>query len=271
MVNGTEYDHVVLTPDEEIQALRVAKKKKYYHEVNKRYSEELKRETTDQAYDAVQMLSMIVEKAKNNDLGFGVDQFNEEIIENLCLYFTGNPGKYDLKKGLLIFGNVGCGKTTLMRLFNENPHGSFRIVPCKRLADEILKAGNDADQVLNSYSRLSSNTLIARRFNNGSNLGWCFDDLGTEDNVKSYGNQRNVMADILLRCYDNNTLRGRIHITTNLPRSMYLNEAGQEILGIKEIYGDRVVSRISEMFNEVEFPLSAPDYRKLNNQKKNTQ
>lgn len=252
-VNGkVDLSHIELTPEETEEAIYAAKKEKQFRINRAEYAQKLKDDKPALKLNALGMSQYAFKKADYLKVVFKQDEFNEKIFENVCRYFVNDEsGEYDLNKGLLIFGHVGCGKTTLMRIMNENPKSSYRIVHCKIIADNFLKAGNDADDVIREYSRPYSNSLHAREFKNGDNMGICFEDLGTEDEVTSFGNKRNVLADLILRCYDNYQLRGRVHITTNLTKD-----------AIKQFYGDRVVSRMQEMFNMVEFPVNTPDYRK---------
>ena len=72
---------------------------------------------------------------------------------------------------------------------------------------------------------------------------YCFDDLGTENNLKYFGNECNVMAEVLLSRYDLFISRQLItHITTNLSAPE-----------IEAVYGNRVRSRMREMFNLINF------------------
>jgi DNA replication protein DnaC len=80
--------------------------------------------------------------------------------------------------------------------------------------------------------------------------GYCFDDLGTEVDKKYYGNESNVMAEILLDRYDKQSVKGKTHVTSNLNSTM-----------LEERYGYRVRSRIREMLNIVIFDDRAKDRR----------
>lgn len=76
-------------------------------------------------------------------------------------------------------------------------------------------------------------------------------DLGIEQNMKHFGNESNVMAEILLSRYDLLRSAGIItHTTTNLNA----NE-------LEKLYGNRVRSRLREMFNLITFPENAKDLR----------
>ena len=79
----------------------------------------------------------------------------------------------------------------------------------------------------------------------------CFDYLGTENNLKYYGNECNVMAEILLSRYDIFTSKKiQTHITTNLSASE-----------IENVYGNRVRSRMREMFNLIAYDKNIKDKR----------
>jgi DNA replication protein DnaC len=78
-----------------------------------------------------------------------------------------------------------------------------------------------------------------------------FDDLGLEQTPKYYGNECNVIAEILLNRYDLFvSKRMMTHITTNLSASE-----------LESIYGNRIRSRMREMFNLVAFDRNAKDKR----------
>jgi DNA replication protein DnaC len=94
--------------------------------------------------------------------------------------------------------------------------------------------------IINAYS----STINSSRPNK-----LCFDDLGAESTFKYYVNQCNVMAEILLSRYDhfiNNHML--THATTNLSASE-----------LEDYYGNRVRSRMREMFNLIAFDGGAKD------------
>lgn len=179
--------------------------------------------------------------------GLKKDSFNDKIINNLCGYFAGEESdQYDLSKGILLFGGVGCGKTSLMEWFRQNPNNPYTIVSCRKVSYDYSEHGAEAIKQFNGIIK-----------SNNKQLGVCFDDLGTEDDKKHFGNHSNVMADIILNRYDKLKIGGvphlqsKTHITTNLSR--------KEII---ERYGSRVESRLNEMFNIFIFDKNNPDRRK---------
>lgn len=184
-----------------------------------------------------------------NGYPFIIDDSNREIFELLCMYFSNDPGfeidGMSLKKGIMLIGPVGCGKTELMRLFSLNSFRPYYVVACRKVADSFAQEGEDA---LYFYSKMSK-ALPQNHFGH-KEVGRCFDDFGTEDDKKNFGNNVNVMQDVLYKIYDAE-LYSKFHITSNI--------SGNEI---DEIYGNRIRSRMREMFNVFTFDRQSPDRRK---------
>jgi energy-coupling factor transporter ATP-binding protein EcfA2 len=152
----------------------------------------------------------------------------------------------DLTKGILLSGPIGCGKTTLMNLVKYffQPWKQYQI---KSTRDISFEFENEGYKVINRYSK---NPLNLSYTNPVPNI-FCFDDLGVEQPQKHFGNECNVMAEILLSRYDLFVSKGiPTHLTTNLSASE-----------IEQKYGNRVRSRMREMFNLVAFDKNAGDKR----------
>lgn len=170
-----------------------------------------------------------------------------EIIFQLLVYFlkdTENAAKYNIsfRKGILLSGPVGCGKTSLLNLLKYTLPQPVRYIvkSCREVNFEFIQ---DGYSVIRKYSTLSFNKEIPKAY--------CFDDLGTEDNLKYFGNDCNAMAEILISRYDLFVSKKMItHITSNL--------TGSEM---EEYYGIRVRSRMREMFNLISFNSEAKDKR----------
>jgi len=176
--------------------------------------------------------------------------FIEQDIQNitkLVAYFLNdetmaNQFGIDLTKGILLSGPVGCGKTTLMNLMKYvvPKENKFYLKTCRDISFEFIKEGYE---IIHRYSRGSYSQTEYKNY--------CFDDLGVESNLKYYGNECNVMAEIILSRYDLFISRKiKTHITTNLSASE-----------IETLYGNRVRSRFRAMLNLIAFDKSSQDKR----------
>ncbi len=178
---------------------------------------------------------------------FKIYKEDSNLINRLLAYFLKNnelcsKNGISLKKGILLTGPVGCGKTTLMSLLRlfQPADNRYIMKSCREVSFEFIQEGYS---VILKYSR--------QAFNQDKPKIFCFDDLGTETNLKYYGNECNVMAEVILSRYDQYITKHMItHVTTNLNSS--------EIEGL---YGTRVRSRMKEMFNLISFQNSARDKR----------
>ena len=175
-----------------------------------------------------------------------------EVVHKLLTWFLQNEKQaqqfgINLNKGILLTGPIGCGKTSLMSLMRVlvPQQQRFGIKSCREITFNFIKDGYDIIQRYSSYA-----------YNNTTNPPQphthCFDDLGAESTLKYYGNQCNVMGEILLSRYDHFINNHMItHATTNLSASE-----------LENYYGNRVRSRMREMFNLIAFDSTAKDKRK---------
>ncbi len=51
--------------------------------------------------------------------GFKIDDSNKNLMNQLFLYTEGRSGKLDANKGLLLRGDIGTGKSTIMQILNR--------------------------------------------------------------------------------------------------------------------------------------------------------
>lgn len=180
---------------------------------------------------------------------FNIKQEDRPVLFKLLAYFLKDHIvaahlQINLNKGILLAGPIGAGKTSLMNLMRLFEPGRERFIvrSCRDVSFEFIKEGYDT---IHKYSRQSFHP------NTHDPKTYCFDDLGTENSLKYYGNECNVMAEVLLSRYDLFVNRQLItHITTNLSASE-----------IEEVYGNRVRSRMREMFNLISFDNLCQDKR----------
>ncbi len=128
---------------------------------------------------------------------------------------------------------------TLMRHVAQ-PNYKFIMKTCRDISFEFIK---DGYQTIHKYSNGNNSYSEYRNY--------CFDDLGVETNLKYYGNECNVMAEIILSRYDIFISKQVItHITSNLSASE-----------IETTYGNRVRSRLRNMLNLIAFDKDTKDKR----------
>jgi DNA replication protein DnaC len=240
-VNTASYE---LTEEEKEMVLRQAQEEK---ERRIRYEEDKLIRAKWEAHmrrpwTGAEMAEFVIWKAQERGIDFVIDDNNCDAFKAMCLYATGNEkfstaGEgFSLKKGILICGPIGTGKSTLMRLFRSNQHQSYSFISCRSIADLFKMEG---EAIIHRFSKPLVVPADASTFYKGT-IGTCFDDLGTEGVKKHFGDASNVMAEIISNRYDNNIPHNMIHLTTNLTADE-----------IQEYYGERVRSRMREMFNTI--------------------
>ncbi|MBK9736834.1 MAG: ATPase [Saprospiraceae bacterium] len=182
---------------------------------------------------------------------FKLFQEDNHVLLQFYAYFTGDQSlckHYDinLNKGLFLSGKTGVGKTVHMKLVRQflGYKDRFKMKPCQQLSLEYMDQGSP---VLMQFGR----NYVDHIDHNTINTSYCFDDLGTEDEVKHYGTQTNAMAQVILMRY--NLFQARqilTHFTSNLTADQ-----------IELHYGDRVRSRLREMCNWIEYTTDSKDKR----------
>lgn len=212
-------------------------------------STQQQQKTTTNLYDYDKAVEWVEKKGKEQyGKHFKIHEEDKPLLRKLLCYFLGDAiiaSQFGISfnKGILLTGPVGCGKTTLIALmrFFQQPQDRFILKSCRDVSFEFIQGGYET---IHKYSRHS--------FRNHEPQSYCFDDLGTENNLKYFGNECNVMAEVLLSRYDLFVSRKLLtHLTTNLSASE-----------IEEQYGNRVRSRFREMFNLIAFDKQSKDKRK---------
>jgi hypothetical protein len=165
----------------------------------------------------------------------------KHLIEQLAAYASGNEWVceklgIDPTRGLMLLGDVGCGKTTLLRLLRRLPTFNARWVSCLTVAEGVVSHGAS---IMNNYCVKAD---------------YVFDDLGQEQKrILSYGSEIFPMRQVLTHRYELFVNFGsKTHITTNMVISDNL-----EYCDFDQRYSKRIRDRVSEMFNVIdmhEFP-----------------
>tara|TARA_R110001583_G_scaffold49447_8_gene154889 strand:+ start:2545 stop:3201 length:657 start_codon:yes stop_codon:yes gene_type:complete len=172
---------------------------------------------------------------------FKIYEEDREILLKLCSYFIRDKQHcrkkgIDIDKGILLSGPVGCGKTSLMKLLRHIvPHQRpYEVIPSRNIAFAFNNIGY---KIIEDY---------------GDKKFYCFDDLGVEPTGRHFGKDCNVLGEILLSRYD---LFVNHHILTHATTNLNAKE-------LEDRYGNRVRSRMRQLFNLIAFDKMAGDKRK---------
>lgn len=168
---------------------------------------------------------------------FEADANTKELMNELYYYVNGETSpklNLDPKKGILLWGNIGTGKSTIIRILGEvlRMFGKgYKTVNCSYMATQFAASGLDAVNT-STYNETDRGVRPVDR---------AFDELGREPiPARHYGNELNIMQYVFQCRYE---LREsiRTYATTNInPQSL------------GSLYGDYIADRMSEMFNIVE-------------------
>jgi len=176
--------------------------------------------------------------------GLIIDQNNETTIDLIVQYLIRNDkfleaSKHNsFDKGIMLRGAVGTGKTVLMKAMIKFLQ-YFNVDRTERLNN------NEYDLHFSTAYNIAGRYSIKglQVFEDNPHILYrpiIIDDVGTEPQVAYFGNQANVIAELLYRRYDRKVIT---HITTNL-----------SAVALKKCYGERIFSRMKEMFNDIILP-----------------
>lgn len=150
------------------------------------------------------------------------------------------PGELDPQKGLWLWGDIGTGKSTMIRIINDF---ACLVRPEEKIGYNVHALPfciyiRKAMTICDAYQREGANGIY--QYTVKDRL--CIDDLGAENPLTTYyGTPNNVIGDLLCRRYDRLD-HYQTFVTTNISPEQ-----------IAEIYGERVYDRCGEMFNFVRF------------------
>lgn len=235
MPNPPAWSTLELDENELEDALDLARKEKYFRLKREAWQQEISRAEAYKRFTAEQLLQLITEAGYEFKT-----EAHQVSVKNLCCYFTGDPRfRGHLGKGILLLGQLGSGKTSIMRVFGANQHQSYRLVNMIDIVADYKMHGEQGVKPYNANYTAPPNAYGKREY------GYCFDDLGTEEiPARHFGETKNVFAEILQLRYNNRHLVpfNSTHATSNKTEDE-----------LEELYGSRAYDRMKEMFNVIIF------------------
>jgi DNA replication protein DnaC len=167
---------------------------------------------------------------------FDHDPDNLKAVKAICFFVSRNDRfihelNYDARKGLLLRGPSGTGKTHLVRCVENNGLNPILTQSTLSVTDQLKDQGEFKFQI------------------NGQRIIY-LDDVGTEEPVVNYyGTKISWFKNFIEGVYLKSKVFNHLIISTNLNWQ-----------GIGEMYGYRVESRMREMFNVID--LTGKDRRR---------
>lgn len=218
---------------------QIAKNKEYFDKVKSNYYEPVMTiKKPEQKMDIKKAKLRVIDNLQSITRQRGeelvYDEDNKIVLNYLSHYFARTDEfTGDLKKGILLCGGVGTGKSLFMEAFERfcfNRPNAFITHDMKAISRDVQENGT---QILQSY-----------------NQGICnYDDVGFEDKAAHFGNKVCVFTELMNIQYHKFLKSGKVcHITTNLGFS---NDYG--FGKFSDRYDKRIVDRVRQMFNIVEF------------------
>lgn len=150
----------------------------------------------------------------------------------------------NFKKGNLIIGNFGNGKTSTMKTFYK----CFQEISKKHGNNDNYFITYTANEIVQMYESCDTNREKDYFWKKMLVKTIYIDDVKTEREASNYG-KINIIREILERRSENKDLK--THITCNY--KMGGINLTDSILEFGEIYGARVFDRLFEMFNVIEY------------------
>lgn len=163
------------------------------------------------------------------------------------------PLEPSFDKGLLIIGNYGNGKSTILKCFEYMISHNYKIAVDKHW-DNVYDWKNARFKIVNchdlvsEFEGLSSPNAKKAFYQKYSTFRYSFDDLKKEKLASNYG-ITNVVQSVLEKRYD-----GKVKTfgTCNYPENEP-NDLNKALYEFSTKYGGHVYDRVFQMFNIIEF------------------
>lgn len=190
-------------------------------------------------------------------------------LEPVLKYFANDPTFFDCKnlvknlngkvldnsfeKGLLIIGDYGNGKTTIMQCFEILFKKNFEIATQENwntISDwqKLRFKGSKSHDIVTEFETINSAEAKDSFYKKYSSFRYYFDDVKKEKTASNYG-KTEIMREIIEKRYDK---KAKTYITCNY-REGYSNNLQEALVEFGERYGGHIYDRLFEMFNIIEF------------------
>ncbi len=169
---------------------------------------------------------------------FIVDDQNKGFLDLICRYFTNDPSfekkcKGELRKGLLIYGPCGTGKSSIFDI--------VQIISKKYRLKNLWFSNISLHDLITEYSM--EGEYAVEKYRKGKVH---FDDLAAERLANNWGVKEKLMSRIIELRYDEFKKKGtKTFITTNLT----INELNDFYGNTTDESRNRFADRLYEMFN----------------------
>ena len=174
---------------------------------------------------------------KNFD--FSKDPING-IYKTVYEKFIKGLENYNTEKGILLIGNIGVGKTALMRIMQKlfkDTFRSFKWVNSYELYEMF------EEMPLSTIKEMYGKNYFGDLY---------IDDIGIGNGIiQKYGNKTNIISELIVERYELFVSTGiKTHLSSNISTKLdkikYPN-----VQTLEELYGNRVLDRINEMCDNI--------------------
>jgi hypothetical protein len=183
--------------------------------------------------------------------GFTINPYNNDLYGNLLRYFNGQPGMYDLKKGLIIYGGYGVGKSmafSVMKLYMQSnqPRENSNLFKSTSTDDIIEYYRSNQNLNFFGWNRDTQNPRLP-----GRPINLFIDEFTVDRPERVYGvDIRSILINLMMLRYEVFIKQSKLtHLATNLNPGT-----------IGDILNEKLADRFIEMFNFIE--LKGTSFRK---------